>query len=453
MIRLKWARETSPVGSILNRSVDRRFEHASALRVLVALIVIVFSAGVDQASAESGWKMTARSSTIIGDPGQWVRAQKPGSSDPLLAHLQLQSVACADVHTCFVMGSQLTPNGTNGGLVISASHDGGSSWSTVYRQPGAGSGLLSCPGPRQCYAIGWSFGAPPQSPRMALLHTTDGGKSWRRSSLDLGNAVGFFLTAFTCPAATVCYLAAMTSSLIQTNGAPQSQAWLVATKNGGQNWTRTRIAGVKNLTLRAIACTGVTSCDVGGDVREKSCFQSGAVLHTGDGGSTWVRQFGACASGITALACPTSRACYAGGWYGSFGSADNQLVLRTKDGGATWQDTLAGPFLSAVTPTDPNPGIISSIACPDVRACFLSAGNHIVATTDGGETWTIQTTVGNAVLTSVTCPTTRVCVSVGTVQPSYIWSWSNATDRSCFAHHRRRKNVDEIVRQKRCGES
>lgn len=299
-----------------------------------------------------------------------------------------------------------------------ASHDGGSSWSTVYRQPLSGSGVLSCPGPRQCYALGWSYGSSSQSPQVALLHTTDRGKSWRRSDLDLGHAVGYFLAGFTCPAATVCYIAAMTSSSVQGNGVPQSQPWLIATKNGGKSWTRTRIVAIRDLGLRALACTSVTSCDVGGDVRGKSCFHSGAVLHTGDGGSTWVRQFGACASGITALACPAPRACYAGGWYGSFAGSDTQMVLRTIDGGATWQDALGGPFRSAVTPTNFNSGIISSIACPDPQICFLSVGNHVVATADGGVTWTNQTTVGNAVLTAITCPSAHVCLSGGWIQPS-----------------------------------
>ena len=124
MIRSKCAHETSPLGSIPNRLVDRRFEHAPAIRLVAALIVIVCFVGIDQASAQSDWQLTASSSTVTGDPGPWARAQKRGMSDLLLANLLLESVACSDVRTCFAMGSRVTANGPSGGLVIVASHGG-----------------------------------------------------------------------------------------------------------------------------------------------------------------------------------------------------------------------------------------------------------------------------------------------------------------------------------------
>jgi photosystem II stability/assembly factor-like uncharacterized protein len=195
----------------------------------------------------------------------------------------------------------------------------------------------------------------------------------------------------------------------------------MATKDGGKTWTRMpiQLTGVKDLILRAVACSGVSSCDVAGITHEASCYQAGAILHTDDGGKTWVRQFGDCATSITALACPTARTCYAGGWYGSADAAGNQLVLRTDDGGASWDDQLEGPVDPAYTPGKSIPETVAGMACPATQVCFLTAGGHVLSTADGGATWGITTpAAGNVFLAGISCPTVRVCLSAGWIQPA-----------------------------------
>jgi photosystem II stability/assembly factor-like uncharacterized protein len=170
--------------------------------------------------------------------------------------------------------------------------------------------------------------------------------------------------------------------------------------------------------LGALACSAATSCNLGGTVKEKSCFQAAVVSHTDDGGKTWVKLLDVCAAGISALACPTSRTCYAGGSYGMFGTPGNELVLHTDDAGASWDDQFLGAVSGLQDPTNPVSYAIIGIACPSAQICFLPLGHAMLATRNGGTRWTVQTSSTGAFLPAISCPTTRMCVAVGVAQPA-----------------------------------
>ena len=52
------------------------------------------------------------------------------------------------------------------------------------------------------------------------------------------------------------------------------------------------------------------------------------------------------------------------------------------------------------------------VACPDVTHCFAVGGSDFIASTDGGQSWNIQSTSGVDLYT-VACESDAVCVSSG----------------------------------------
>jgi hypothetical protein len=168
---------------------------------------------------------------------------------------------------------------------------------------------------------------------------------------------------------------------------------------------------------------------------------------------TWSRQASAnSADQLTSISCPTATTCLA--------AAESPPALEvTKDGGATWSSEPApfvvgsvkyevGPvhlacptitrcYITAANPVDfggpmivmvstdlgmswstellPGGPLVGALACPSALTCFLSVTNEpsVAATTDGGTTWTYQTTP--VPTGSVACATTTSCLAIGWV--------------------------------------
>lgn len=114
--------------------------------------------------------------------------------------------------------------------------------------------------------------------------------------------------------------------------------------------------------------------------------------------------------GTWAVACPSTTTCYAVG-HNSTSSAD---ILATTDGGATWTNQTVPSGVAS----------LDAVACPSPATCYavgFGGGSYdgvIVATTDGGTTWRSQSTpVGgddtSGYLSGVACPSTTTCYAVG----------------------------------------
>src|SRR6185312_5608074 len=96
------------------------------------------------------------------------------------------------------------------------------------------------------------------------------------------------------------------------------------------------------------------------------------------------------------VACSTDTSCIAVGNSGT--------ILATNDGGTSWT-----PQTSGSTST------LRDISCPDGTHCFVSESNSttVLATTDGGTTWAATATATPVSVNSISCPDNTHCVAVG----------------------------------------
>ena len=103
-----------------------------------------------------------------------------------------------------------------------------------------------------------------------------------------------------------------------------------------------------------------------------ACGRWGTILHSTDGGQTWVRQQGGTDYTLTSISFVDSR----NGWV----VGDGGTILQTKDGGKTWakQKSPVPYFLFGVQFVNPQKGWI------------VTERTTILYTEDGGENWQVQ---------------------------------------------------------------
>jgi photosystem II stability/assembly factor-like uncharacterized protein len=119
-----------------------------------------------------------------------------------------------------------------------------------------------------------------------------------------------------------------------------------------------------NLTITSIQLINNTGWVVG---------STGTILKTGDGGNNWVSQNSGTNKYLAAVNFADTSTGYVVG--------DSGTILKTKDGGITWTSQTSGRLedLSSVHFTDSNTGYVVS-----------RAGNFILKTGDGGNSWALQ---------------------------------------------------------------
>jgi photosystem II stability/assembly factor-like uncharacterized protein len=222
--------------------------------------------------------------------------------------------------------------------------------------------------------------------------TTDGGKSWQVKQVPFYTETA----AVICPSISTCYLT--------------SDTGIYASSDGGITWVAQEPSGFH--ARHSISCVTTTTCAVA---------NGSGLTATTDGGATWhehrydlMVDFDA-----TAISCPSSKTCVVVGWNSQPASTQGrrfETVLATRDGGYTWQVQSIGSRSG-----------LSGVSCPTEESCFAvgydvtekhtSPGRSgtIVATTDGGATWTKQSSNQTSDLWDISCPNTTTCFAIGNV--------------------------------------
>jgi photosystem II stability/assembly factor-like uncharacterized protein len=358
-------------------------------------------------------------------------ALPPGSTwsweNPLPQNNNLRGVSCPTVTTCFVVGDFGT---------IMQTRNGGSLWTAV-GGPGRSLHGINCPSTSACVAVGDAG---------TILSTTDGGVTWTPQN----SGTTLTLSSVSCPSMTSCFVVGNIGTILVTT-------------NGGSVWTSRNSGTIDSLIN--ISCPSETTCFTGGSAMlvttdggaswtpqnavgsAVSCPNVNTCIGFGegstDGGNTWVSQALPVLGGFLALSCPTPSNCVGVGSTFGFG-----LIIATSDGGTTWTvqpNPAAGSKLSLsgidcrtashcvvvgdhgelLATTDEGASWVlqlsgstqdlAAISCPSLANCFAAAvlpRSGVLATADGGNTWTPQTASPEDLL-GVSCPSVTTCFAAG----------------------------------------
>ncbi len=332
----------------------------------------------------------------------------------------LTGVACGSASNCVSLGF---------GTAVTTI-DGGANWTSHLLASGSNNlPGLSCGSVSRCEAVGTTFTGSGTGGGIAFA-TTDGGATWLAQSLSEGLAPD----AISCPSFSMCIAVGSGS--------------IASTITHGGSWTSgAEPTGVASLA--GISCATTLHCVAAG----YDNTGAGVAIVTGDGGKTWTTRtvpgafFGpvalSCApashcvgvglgfivtttnnfksyrfqgppSGVNDLlgvSCPSITNCVAvGDTVGYNGAGSAGTVIATTDGGTTWttQKVLSGSTqLGGVSCS-------SSLDCVAVGYNFFGVGVAVV-TTDGGGSWTSRNAPSGIFgLTRVSCSSSADCVAVGT---------------------------------------
>ncbi|HEV8688212.1 MAG TPA: YCF48-related protein, partial [Gaiellaceae bacterium] len=288
-------------------------------------------------------------------------------------------------------GYALTDVGT-----LLATRDGARSWRFVRAFPGGGAG-----GPFRATVRfidarrGWVI---PFDQR--IYRTLDGGRSWTRLAFRCGFVLGGASPAGSTSGYALC--GGQPATIDQMKG-------LYATRDGGDSWrlvARGCLRGDTRCRARAdVPLTGHASGLVFRSPRDGLMLASRlGIYRTRDGGRHWrTTLFTDDAFFVDTVSWPARRQIYA--------LLSQAGLLASDDGGKHWQQRYpAGPGrpegpVSFSSPTD---GIGAG------KGGFFRNPGAILATADGGKTWTVRTVIRGVAVAQLVRVSQRVVWAVGT---------------------------------------
>ncbi|HEV2764692.1 MAG TPA: YCF48-related protein, partial [Pyrinomonadaceae bacterium] len=193
-----------------------------------------------------------------------------------------------------------------------------------------------------------------------VLITDDGGHTWRESGKFLPSAFGGALPELYSVRFTSKKRGWIVGSVSRRDTVVDSL--ILSTTDGGQNWTRQRVASRDELI----------HLDFSGDKRGWIVGAGGSVMHTRDGGETWARQSTNTRATLYHVDFRNER----DGWI----VGERGTILRTVNGGETWT-----PSPSPVRST-----LLSVEFVTDDDGWAVGRGGVILRSGDGGLTWVLQ---------------------------------------------------------------
>ena len=255
------------------------------------------------------------------------------------------------------------------GQVILRTDDGGNSWKTQYEHaPPPDSTFSYHRLDRICFTDsqnGWAVGASEygddRKPHGGILHTADGGATWKEQGTELYASWNIEFSA-------VQLLNSREGWALADRNFPSDNVFAARTTDGGAHWTWV------DTGIKADIAVGFAMVQGGiffADQQHGWIAGWNAVLRTEDGGAHWSKAAVSCGSPV----------CYLSGNQGAFGDSQNGWIAgeglyHSADGGANWSVALK------------KSGWYHDIQFPDPRNGWL-AGDYgeLRYTNDGGEHW------------------------------------------------------------------
>jgi photosystem II stability/assembly factor-like uncharacterized protein len=254
--------------------------------------------------------------TTDGGASWRVRAGPAG-----LSGLGVSAMVCPSTSSCLAAADGY------GAAAIFVTSDGGQTWVRGQMPADFVSHTLQCPSTENCVVTGF-YQSPDRSgtmPEAAVLHTTDGGRTWTAASLPSGlGPIG----EVSCETATDCVATFAT--------ADGNLSTVLASSDGGASWSSVRASGLPDGVVLSITCTGAAQCRAAG-VTDAQVSAQGMTISAGatpwfasttDGGQTW--QSTTVPDGVSVVAsvsCPSAARCYALGFAKPAGSGFFSVVL------------------------------------------------------------------------------------------------------------------------------
>ena len=282
---------------------------------------------------------------------------------------------------------------------------------------------VSCVSATVCFAVGASYvgpNAPTNNPSKTLAARWSG-KSWSvLPSPDPAGATSSVLSGVSCASSSNCF--AVGSFAAATN----SVATLIERWNG-KTWSIVngpKVAGSSYNVLNGVSCTGAAFCVAVGSELDAHTFWTKTVVEQWNG-KTWSTVASpnpSSTSHLEAVSCSSTTSCSAVGDYSSR-SAGEAVALFEHWNGRSWS-VVAGPRTTA-----PNPRL-TGVSCPSSKTCLtlgsvdtglIDSSTVIAARWDGKE----LALVAPATLTTrsdglgvVSCTGATSCFAVGSFDNS-----------------------------------
>jgi photosystem II stability/assembly factor-like uncharacterized protein len=204
------------------------------------------------------------------------------------------------------------------------------------------------------------------------------------------------------------------TSVAPTSSVPTSSTSSSSTSTSSSSTTSTAaaaITGVRLSSISSVSCADSMHCWAGAVVAKAS--NEGAILASGDGGTTWTLQD--TVHGVDDMGpidCPSDTHCFAAG--DRVFSHEPPLLLSTTDGGKTWKTQV---MASDVAELDAISCSSNNLDCWLVGAQLETEGDLITATTNWGKSWKVQDRssmeVSMGVTFGIACTSDADCVIVG----------------------------------------
>jgi photosystem II stability/assembly factor-like uncharacterized protein len=161
-------------------------------------------------------------------------------------------------------------------------------------------------------------------------------------------------------------------------------------RDGGKTWVESAINSQNVHVFTGAVCTDSDHCWVSSS---ETNFR-GSVFVTTDGAHNWERQDTPLNAGLDGISCASNSACWAVG----IGA-----VLATRDGGKTWTAQVKVP----------NRLTTGAVTCVSSTTCWAVGDGEIIETKDAGATWSHDNVPpGIGLLTAVSCADESHCWAV-----------------------------------------
>ena len=222
-----------------------------------------------------------------------------------------------------------------------------------------------------------------------------------------GQRGGTYVATVSCPIPSLCVAGGIVDQSVDASG---GATLLDVTTNGGQTWESA--SAPTDMFVQAVDCPTTTACYATG--YNPQSFAALPVLYSADGGLSW-SPVSTQAYWFAGITCVSATTCY--GW-GIQNAAGNVTVYLTTDGGHTWtEESTPYPYQSGSATSGEGFSCWSASSCMyayDVVDYGTSIAPVVATTTNAGATWTVDGPTGAVTQPyGVSCPAVNTCLLVG----------------------------------------